>query len=270
LAGADHHGAEMRDTEIELKDYEIPPIVVFGTGGSGTRAVAQYLSACGIRMGNNVNVSGDAMAFVPAASEYADRVVEAARGLDYDPDRIEPELRNAVIHDYRKAAILHREGVPKTSRWGFKQPRSILMLPLIESAFPDARFVHVVRDGRDMMLSRNRNQPQRYFEALFQRPFGHSETDIALYWAKTNMDARAFGMRCLKDRYTILRIEDACGPNRLDVLRGLGDAIGLDSERVGSAADVFKHQETFGRGLRQLDETDQNQGFRAALAAFNY
>ena len=42
--------------------------------------------------------------------------------------------------------------------WGWKHPHSLLLLPLLVDAWPRLRFVHVVRDGRDMAFSANRNQ----------------------------------------------------------------------------------------------------------------
>jgi hypothetical protein len=39
------------------------------------------------------------------------------------------------------------------ARWGEKTPRYVLKMPLIQSALPEARFIHVIRDGRDVALS---------------------------------------------------------------------------------------------------------------------
>jgi hypothetical protein len=47
-------------------------------------------------------------------------------------------------------AYARRAGKP---RWGDKTPRYVLKMPLIESALPETRFVHVIRDGRDVALS---------------------------------------------------------------------------------------------------------------------
>jgi Sulfotransferase family len=52
-------------------------------------------------------------------------------------------------------AYAEREG---KSRWGEKTPGYMTSMPLIEGALPEARFVHVVRDGRDVWLSRTRRQ----------------------------------------------------------------------------------------------------------------
>ena len=39
------------------------------------------------------------------------------------------------------------------ARWGDKTPRYVESIPFISGLFPDARFVHLVRDGRDVALS---------------------------------------------------------------------------------------------------------------------
>jgi hypothetical protein len=38
-------------------------------------------------------------------------------------------------------------------RWGDKTPIYVLSIPLLNRLFPDARFLHVIRDGRDVALS---------------------------------------------------------------------------------------------------------------------
>jgi hypothetical protein len=47
-------------------------------------------------------------------------------------------------------AYAAKEGKP---RWGEKTPRYVGKMKLIQRALPEARFVHVIRDGRDVALS---------------------------------------------------------------------------------------------------------------------
>jgi hypothetical protein len=54
----------------------------------------------------------------------------------------------AVEAAYRAFAKAHGK-----VRWGDKTPRYIEHIPLIRSLFPTARFIHLVRDGRDVALS---------------------------------------------------------------------------------------------------------------------
>jgi Sulfotransferase family len=45
---------------------------------------------------------------------------------------------------------MEQQGKP---RWGEKTPTYVQRMPLIQGALPEARFVHVIRDGRDVALS---------------------------------------------------------------------------------------------------------------------
>jgi hypothetical protein len=55
---------------------------------------------------------------------------------------------NAVRSFYE--LYMAEQGKP---RWGEKTPRYVTKMPMIERAIPEARFIHVIRDGRDVALS---------------------------------------------------------------------------------------------------------------------
>jgi protein-tyrosine sulfotransferase len=85
------------------------------------------------------------------------------------------------------------KGIP-CQRWGDKTPLNIFVLEKILSVFPDAQFIHVVRDGVDVVSS--------YLEANFQT------ADIdrgAKRWLSSIKEARRFIQRhpalCLEIRY---------------------------------------------------------------------
>lgn len=82
-------------------------------------------------------------------------------------------------------------------RWGDKTPRYVEHLPFLAELFPDARFVHLVRDGRNVALS--------YADV----PFGPKTiAKAADLWArrvsKGMRDGRALGA----ERYVEMRYED--------------------------------------------------------------
>lgn len=63
-------------------------------------------------------------------------------------DRARLPYADAVAAAY--AAYCRAQG---KTRWGDKTPRYVENIPLLAGLFPDARFVHIIRDGRNVALS---------------------------------------------------------------------------------------------------------------------
>ncbi|HTW32682.1 MAG TPA: sulfotransferase [Candidatus Sulfotelmatobacter sp.] len=258
-----------RAVQPGLPKGDTAPVIVFGTGGSGTRAVATFLSSCGIWMGR-VNGSQDALAFCGLLETHINALIRKTHRLDYDLADIDAGRREAVMAAYRRAATLHREGMASGARWGFKNPRHIFALPVLDNIFGNALFVHVLRDGRDMLLSENRNQAKKHFVALFGRRFGQTGADMARFWAKTNLDARAFGARQLRERYVAVRIEDMCAGEPTDAVRSTCEALGLEKAVVSRALGGFEPRTSFGRWRNQPDLEVADEQFETALRVFGY
>ena len=78
---------------------------------------------------------------------------------DFDLDEGELERRMAAAPRLDAATALralyglYAEDQDKP-RWGDKTPAYVKRMPMIERALPEARFIHVIRDGRDVALSR--------------------------------------------------------------------------------------------------------------------
>lgn len=85
----------------------------------------------------------------------------------------------------------------KKRRWGDKTAGYTRYVPLLARLFPDARFVHLIRDGRDVALS------QLALKHL------HSGTASAAYvWSRTVRRTRRSGRTLGDARYTELLYED--------------------------------------------------------------
>lgn len=57
-------------------------------------------------------------------------------------------LRDLMEAFYKHYAILQNKNI-----WGDKTPSFFRMIPVLNKIFPEAKFIHVVRDGRDVFLS---------------------------------------------------------------------------------------------------------------------
>jgi hypothetical protein len=241
------------------------PIVVAGSGGSGTRAVAQFLATSGVEMGGPLNPSLDALAFVDIFETMINPILEVTRCLDYDAADLPSDLAARITAMLRAAADRHCPPASRQRRWGFKNPRHLFLLPLLERVFPGFCFVHVLRDGRDMVLSDNQNQPRMYSGSLFGRSGELIPEASAVFWATANLQAAAYGARVLGPRYIRVRLEDLCAAP--EHAYGLARALGLDEEQVGS--DIFRAPASLGR-WRSSAEPPVVGIFATALAAFGY
>jgi Sulfotransferase family len=247
------------------------PIVIGGSGGSGTRAVARFLTAIGVQMGEYLNSSADALAFVATLDALINPILEHTRSLDYDPNCLPADLAACAVEMIHSAADIHCATSVRDGRWGFKNPRHMFLLPILNRAFPEFVFVHVLRDGRDMLFSENQNQRRRYYWDLFGRPDDITPEASAAFWSSVNLQAAAYGARVLKSRYMLLRLEDFCGEARLDYALGLAQKLKLDKCRVVAHLDIFRAPTSVGRWRAHAEELPALTGiFGTALAHFGY
>lgn len=89
-------------------------------------------------------------------------------------------------------------------RYGDKTPLYMQHLDLLERVFPDAQYVHIVRDARAAGLSFVGMQRKARFN--WSRP--RRVEDFACQWRREVADARALGERVGAARYLELRYED--------------------------------------------------------------
>jgi hypothetical protein len=83
------------------------------------------------------------------------------------------------------------------SMYGDKTPAYIMGIEKIAELLPEARFIHLIRDGRDVAL------------AFREAPFGpRTMEEIALHWRARTLAGRKAGSRLGLDRYMELKYED--------------------------------------------------------------
>lgn len=183
-----------------------PPVVVGGIGGSGTRVVVQLLQSAGVCMGNRLNASLDMLDFVPQFEAHIQSILSVVRSASYSVADIAAAERTTLFTAL-KAIIAGLEQEAGGRAWGWKNPRIIYLLPFVHALVPQMRFVHVVRDGRDMALSGNQNQLRTYGRDIL----GNNATDAVAavrFWQVVNMSVMAWCQRHLPGRYLCLRYED--------------------------------------------------------------
>lgn len=226
------------------------PIVVGALGGSGTRVVAQILIQLGVNLGNQLNSSNDELLFTHLFKrpQYIHAVSDknlVLRLKSYAKLRVKGELhrkqyaaylREALqpIHDMNQEAIAkliegYTQNPAKTGLWGWKEPNSHVILPALVAAFPEMKYIHVIRHGYAMATSSNRQQLDNWGEHYGIRKHFIDEEPIMAqfkYWRVANRGAQLYGEAKLKDRFMLLRIEDLVNePGK--VIRELADFVGV-------------------------------------------
>ena len=134
----------------------------------------------------------------------------------------------AVFESYAAA-----QGKP---RWGDKTPMYMRHLTLLERLFPEARYVHLIRDGRDAALS-FLQMP----DGVVTKTWAHPTTaaGFACQWRTEVEAAQALGSRVGVGRYLEVRYEDLVESPELH-LKGITDfaELSYDPGMLGYAGQV--------------------------------
>lgn len=179
-------------------------------------------------------------------------------GVKFDVDALAAAFQDegrSSVRDVISGIFEHNaRGMGKT-RWGDKTPYYALHLDKLIAWWPDARIIHLVRDGRDVALS------------LFGRRHDFSAYNIyyaAQYWQKYVDVCREQGRQLPAGHYLELRYEDVLNDKEAamhTVCAFLGERPPIaDAGALAAQSDV----------IRQLKTVKQdNQGkWRRALSAW--
>jgi hypothetical protein len=112
-------------------------------------------------------------------------------------------------------AYAQRHGKP---RWGDKTPAYMMHMKAIQRTIPEARFIHLIRDGRDVALSRMDQRRRRGLD-------GPPADQVARQWSKRIARARAQAPR--RRHYMEARYEDLVLDTEA-ILRGISGFLELD------------------------------------------
>jgi hypothetical protein len=170
-----------------------------------------------------------AIAADPSFAEW--QIPEAkvrARWREHPP----ADVAAAILDLYALYAAEHGK-----SRAGDKTPAHVLQVELLARAFPNARILHIVRDGRDVVPS------------LMAMHFGPDRFGAAaLFWRDRVSRGRAGGARVGRDRYREIRYEDLVA-DPATVLAGVCEFFALPfdpamlayHERADEVLDGLRH-----------------------------
>jgi hypothetical protein len=228
-----------------------PPVIVLGVGRSGTTLLRVMLDRH-----PTLAIPYESF-FVPQLAHRHGRRPDLDEFLDdvgrlrtlYDwgiaPDDVRPRLHEGMTTREAIGAIFEtyaeRQGKP---RWGDKTPLYMQQLPLIERLFPDAVWIHLIRDGRDAALS-FLELPEGFAGKTWAQP--RTVAQFAARWRTEILAARRLGRKA-GGRYLELRYEEFVAEPERELRRVCEHASlswepgMLDHTRVSDTANMPEHR----------------------------
>lgn len=201
-------------------DISTHPIVIFNKSHSGSRLLSNLLKEAGVYLGANLNESFDSLDLLELVRTLVIRYYP-----DYSP-LWQPEYRDDGLDNLiRKVFQDHLAGWDKNSPWGWKLCETTYILPVVDALFPDARYIHLIRDGRDVAFSNHRAPHELFWKKIYfntgeiQHWRGLPMTKSAyrkrshiynvLHWQNSVTVGCNYGAM-LRDRYLEVKYEDLC------------------------------------------------------------
>lgn len=142
-------------------------------------------------------------------------------GFVLDPEQLFHDLSERSYRGVLDAAFMQLARHGQMTRWGDKTPEYVHHLPTLYQLLPDAQYVHIVRDGRDVALS------------IFQQEFGAKNVyKAASDWRQQLMSVRTFAASLPPEQFLEIRYEDFLGSTD-HVFRQLVDFLGVEIDPPG-------------------------------------
>lgn len=229
-----------------------PPFFIVGADRSGTTLLRLYLDAHSrlavpseswflIDLLDRFGATGrldrdglrEAVAMVGAHPRFVD-------GWRTDLRQLEERLANGAplpLSQFIDRLYRAETGVAAEAAWGDKTPEYVEQVAALATCFPRARFVNVVRDGRDVYLSLAK---RRWSDR------GYTPHELGRYWSRCVAAAEqsrgALGARFLEVRYEDLVLETKDVLERLCAFLGVGFEASMlaahdEAERVITASE---------------------------------
>jgi hypothetical protein len=228
-----------------------PPVIVLGVGRSGTTLLRVMLDRH-----SELAIPYESFFVTPLAHRHGDRpnlddfLDDLGRFYQLfewgiAPEDVRPRLREGMTTGEAISAVFEvyaeHEGKP---RWGDKTPLYMQHLPLLERLFPDAIWIHLVRDGRDAALS-FLELPEGFSGKTWAQP--RTAGQFAARWRTEILSARRLGSH-VGGRYFELRYEDLVTEPERQLRRICEQAslqwepTMLDHTGVGKVAEMPEHR----------------------------
>ena len=227
------------------------PLLIVGMGSSGTRLLVEILEHCGIFMGGALsdNEPKEPTIFY-TANKFVDKFrYEETLPADWE-DVVAAKAADIAWFASEVLPMRYVEAGYAGGPWGAKDPRNTFVMPLYLNEFPNCRLIHLVRDGRDVALSKiTKDWPQH---------LRLTDTDKLDRWFSVWQNhvavASSYRARVPPGRFFEMRYEDLCLA-RAPVVKLLAGLVNRQPSYVSSVIRAKAYRNRIGKWKAKPEES---------------
>ena len=236
------------------------PLIIGGIGGSGTKVTAMICEKLGYNFGpaHLMNPFYDKMCLESFGYKNLDR----ALFQDFDESMklsFLESLKSFGINDFNQ-------------RWAFKNGLNMFYILLFNYIFPYMKYIHVIRDGRDMLFSKNQNYPRRAYPYIFDGIWNENNAKqiIAIFWNNGNLMVDEIAQELLNKNYLCVRLEDICNEPK-DTIFEIADFLEVKVISLSDVMSCIEYPDSLGRWKQHLEDVKKSIWLmKEGLRYFNY
>ena len=165
-SGLNIYAQSTRSSNYYYRNYipTTPTLLIGGTDGSGTRAIAKTMQSLGVvmKLDDPHTLDVHASARFKGWTRIVQQVLKETLSASYELSdlsnithaRLVSVLRYSFWNTVKQYRLNNKRQPLNTTGIfvGIKAPATMLLLPLLQQAIGPIKFIHVVRDGRDISL----------------------------------------------------------------------------------------------------------------------
>lgn len=239
------------------------PIIIIGMGSSGTRLLVEIIERCGVFMGGTLsqNEFKEPSIFFAGANAFVDEFRYV--------DPLRPDWKDVVEAKAQKIDLFVKTVLPQAysatgyrgGAWGFKDPRNTFVLPLYVRAFPRCRVLHVIRDGRDVAMTKVSEQwPKLKDTDRLDRWFRVWENNVEV--------GASYRGQLPAGQFFEVRYEDVC-VGLQSAVEALSNLLGVPAAEVAKVVKASAHRRRLNKWLERPEDFEFARGSQV-LCKYGY
>lgn len=208
---------------------------------------------------------GKCIASLPEISYHFEPIAtKAAARYVYEGRWSETEAKWFYKSVYKWLMRVHFNG---NLRFAEKTPRNCFLIPFLAKAFPDAQFIHILRDGRDVALSLSKKPWFLASEAKSGRfePGGYPYGPFAQFWVEPE---RVKEFETTSDIHRCIWVWKRFTEEAINGLQGLSSNRYLEIRYESLAFETHKETQRL-KDFLNINSSTSFESFRKALLEVN-